>query len=27
MGWVISEIVGIGIVNPRGVSTGQVWFL
>jgi len=24
MGWVISEIVGIGIVNPRGVSTGQV---
>lgn len=24
LGWVVSEIVGIGIVNPRGVSSGQV---
>jgi hypothetical protein len=24
LGWVVSEIVGIGIVNPRGVSTGVV---
>lgn len=24
LGWVVSEIVGIGIVNPRGVATGQV---
>ena len=24
LGWVVSEIVGIGIVNPRGVSTGLV---
>jgi len=22
MGWVVSEIIGIGIVNPRGVATG-----
>ena len=22
LGWVVSEIIGIGIVNPRGVSTG-----
>ena len=24
LGWVVSEIVGIGIVNPRGVATGTV---
>ena len=24
LGWVVSEIVGIGIVNPRGVATGAV---
>jgi len=24
LGWVVSEIIGIGIVNPRGVSTGTV---
>jgi hypothetical protein len=24
LGWVVSEIIGIGIVNPRGVSTGFV---
>ena len=24
LGWVVNEIVGIGIVNPRGVSTGTV---
>ena len=24
LGWVVSEIIGIGIVNPRGVSTGRV---
>ena len=24
LGWVVNEIVGIGIVNPRGVSTGEV---
>jgi len=24
LGWVVSEIVGIGIVNPRGVATGSV---
>jgi len=22
LGWVVSEIIGIGIVNPRGVATG-----
>lgn len=24
LGWVVNEIIGIGIVNPRGVSTGEV---
>jgi len=24
LGWVVSEIIGIGIVNPRGVAVGQV---
>lgn len=24
LGWVVSEIIGIGIVNPRGVATGEV---
>ena len=24
LGWVVSEIVGIGIVNPRGVATGTI---
>ena len=24
LGWVVSEIIGIGIVNPRGVATGTV---
>nr|BDD46233.1 hypothetical protein 65 [bacterium] len=24
LGWVVSEIIGIGIVNPRGVSSGYV---
>ena len=24
LGWVVNEIIGIGIVNPRGVSTGTV---
>lgn len=24
LGWVVSEIIGIGIVNPRGVSSGMV---
>lgn len=24
MGWVVSEIIGVGIVNPRGVATGHV---
>lgn len=24
LGWVVSEIIGVGIVNPRGVSTGLV---
>ena len=24
LGWVVSEIVGIGIVNTRGVATGTV---
>jgi hypothetical protein len=24
MGWVVSEIVGIGIINPRGVATGAM---
>lgn len=24
LGWVVSEIIGIGIVNPRGVSSGFV---
>jgi len=24
LGWVVNEIIGIGIVNPRGVSTGQM---
>ena len=24
LGWVVSEIIGIGIVNPRGVATGNV---
>jgi hypothetical protein len=23
LGWVVSEIIGIGIVNPRGVSKGS----
>jgi hypothetical protein len=23
LGWVVSEIIGIGIVNPRGVSVGR----
>ena len=24
LGWVVSEIIGIGIVNPRGVASGTV---
>jgi len=24
LGWVVNEIIGIGIVNPRGVATGTV---
>jgi hypothetical protein len=24
LGWVVSEIVGIGIVNPRGVASGTI---
>jgi len=24
LGWVVNEIVGVGIVNPRGVATGVV---
>lgn len=24
LGWVVSEIIGIGIVNPRGVATGTI---
>ena len=24
LGWVVSEIIGVGIVNPRGVATGTV---
>lgn len=23
LGWVVSEIIGIGIVNPRGVASGK----
>ena len=24
LGWVVNEIIGIGVVNPRGVATGQM---
>ena len=24
LGWVVNEIIGIGVVNPRGVSTGEM---
>ena len=24
LGWVVSEIIGIGIVNPRGVASGEL---
>jgi hypothetical protein len=24
LGWVVNEIIGIGVVNPRGVATGEV---
>ena len=24
LGWVVNEIIGVGIVNPRGVATGTI---